>query len=395
MRIRFVVSTFPLRSQTFVTTQILAALRSGHDVSIACRSVGPGDVLSRELRGRLAAARMFAWPPSMPGPAWLSDRLPNRLRSWLDRRRRARGWSRMGPTDVVIAHFGYAGRAVAGTLQAFADPPPLVTIYHGRDVAEQHRRDGLAGYRQLFERGDLHLTVNAPFARLLVSAGAPSEAVATHHLGVPVDDYAFAPTVRGDVLRLVVVTRLVPKKGLDVAIEALTLLARRRPEIAWRFDIGGEGPCEAALRAQVEDAGLGDRVHFAGPMDHADTLALIARADALVLPSRTAADGDQEGIPVTLMEAMALGTVVCSTRHSGIPELVEHGTSGLLAEEGDAEGLFDAIVAVADGTVDLDAMARAARATVERDFDETRQNEALIARCRSLVAGGANGRRRE
>ena len=132
--------------------------------------------------------------------------------------------------------------------------------------------------------------------------------------------------------------------------------------------------------------------YFAGSMDHADTLALIAQADALVLPSRTAADGDQEGIPVTLMEAMALGTVVCSTRHSGIPELIEHGTSGLLAEEGDAEGLFDAIVAVADETVDLDAMARAARATVERDFDEARQNEALIARCRALVAGDANER---
>lgn len=298
----------------------------------------------------------------------------------------------MPPVDVVVAHFGYAGLAVAETLRNVTNRPLLVTIYHGRDVAEQHRQDGLAIYDELFRTGDLHLAVNEPFTRLLVAAGAPEARVATHHLGVPVCDYAFAPSVRGHTLRLAVVARLVPKKGLHVAIAALSLLARRRPEIDWHFDVGGEGPLEASLRQQVEDAGLQDRVHFLGPLDHRATLALIARSDALVLPSVTAADGDQEGIPVTLMEAMALGTVVCSTRHSGIPELIEHGTSGLLAEEGDAEGLYVNLAAVADGAVDFPAMVQAARTTIERDFDDARQTGGLIARCRSLVDGGEGGR---
>ena len=383
LRLCFVVSTFPSRSQTFVTTQVLHALRAGHAVTIASRSAGDDAILGPETRAALRGARRVAWPPDPPA---MLDRLHWRLRGWVVQRLADRAWRRAAAgADVVVAHFGYAGRAVARAQARWAGRPRLVTVFHGRDVAVERRRDGLAGYRQLLAEGDLHLAVNAPFAAMLAAGGAPARRVRTHHLGIPVAEYPFRPAPPAAPLRLAAVARLVPKKGLHVAIEALRRLRASHPGLDWRFDIGGEGPLGAALRAQVEEAGLADRVRFLGPLGHDAALALIGEAHALLLPSETAADGDMEGIPVTLMEAMALGAIVLSTRHSGIPELVEHGRTGLLAAEGDAGGLHANLAALATGAVDAGAMARAARATVERDFDDARQTAALVALCGGLV----------
>lgn len=398
MRICFVVSTFPSRSQTFVTTQVLRALRDGHDVAVACRAgredggrVADNDAgLSPEARALLGEVRRFAWPP--PPPSVLRH-VSGRFRDWIVQRMANRAWRRQVASDVVVAHFGYAGAAVARAQRGWAARPRLVTIYHGRDVAVEAQRDGLARYRDLFVQGDLHLAVNVPFAEMIVAGGAPRERVRTHHLGIPVAKYHFAPAAPAEPLRLAAVARMVPKKGLHVAIEALRRLTERHPEIGCCLDIGGEGPLEAALQAQVAEAGLGERIRFLGPLSHDAALALIARSHALVLPSETAEDGDQEGIPVTLMEAMALGAVVCTTDHSGIPELVEHGRTGLLSEEGCAEGLCANLLALATGCVDAKTIARAARETVERDFDDDRQTTALFSMCRRLAGLTGNAKR--
>lgn len=390
MKICFAVTVFPARSQTFVTTQVLRALADGHSVRVACREAASDPGLSPDDLERLKAVRMIDWPPQ-PSPAL--RHLPRRLRDWIVQRQVNRSWRRQVDADLVIAHFGYTGAAVARAQKGWTARPLLVTIFHGRDVSVEYRRNLLAKYRDLFALGDLHLTVNAPFADLLVAGGAPRDRVETLHLGVPVDDYAFAPTPPAACLRLASVARLVPKKGISVAIEALARLHALRPEIDWRYEIGGDGPVEGDLRRQVAEAGLDDRIRFLGPLSHAASLKLIADAHALLLPSVTADDGDQEGLPVTLMEAMALGTPVCTTRHSGIPELVTHGQTGLLSDEGDADTLCANIVSLADGSTDADLMARTARAIVERDFDDGRQTAIMLARCRDLKLTAAGTRR--
>ncbi|MGB3553061.1 MAG: glycosyltransferase [Jannaschia sp.] len=388
MNICFVVSTFPSRSQTFVTTQVLHALGEGHSVTVACKKGAPDPGLSSEARELLKKVRVLTWPPS---PHALLQYLPKRLRNWIIQRQANDAWRHQIEADLVIAHFGYAGAAVARAQRGWAARPPLMTIYHGRDVSVEYRRNRLAKYKGLFADGDLHLTVNAPFADCLVAGGAPRDRVETHHLGVPVARYPFSPTAPGAPLRLVTVARLVPKKGLNFAIAALKRLRDTQPEIDWSFDIGGEGPIEQDLRDQVAEAGLDDRIRFLGALSHEDSLALIAGAHALVLPSVTAGDGDQEGIPVTLMEAMALGTVVCTTRHSGIPELVTHGVSGLLSEERDVDGLCANIAALATGAVDADAMVGEARGTIECKFDEGNQTAALFERGRRLADAANDG----
>ncbi len=382
MKICFCASTFPSRSQTFVTSQVLYALRNGHEVTVACRESEADAGLSDADARALEAVRMVRWPPP---PSRVASLLPDRLSDRIAEAQAAWSWRRHIDTDVVIAHFGYRGAAVARAQRGWSKRRPLVTIFHGRDVVVEAQRSGLAKYRPLFEDGDALLTVNLPFARMLIDAGAPADRVDTHHLGIPVSRYAFAPRPPGRQFRMVTVCRLVEKKGLSVAIDALERLTETDPDLDWRFDIGGSGPLEADLRAQVAAAGLCARIRFLGPLSHSDTLKHIADADAFLLPSVTAPDGDQEGIPVTLMEAMALGTPVCTTRHSGIPELVHHGESGLLSEEGSVDGLANNIKRLAEGDLGLMAMVRTARAKVEEDFNEEKQNVELLARCEALV----------
>ncbi|MFQ6547510.1 glycosyltransferase [Aestuariibius sp. 2305UL40-4] len=383
MKMCFCASTFPSRSQTFVTSQVLYALRNGHEVTVACRESEADAGLSDADVRALEAVRMVRWPPP---PLRAAALLPDRLGDRITEAQAAWSWRRQIDADVVVAHFGYRGAAVARAQRGWDKRRPLVTIFHGRDVVVEARRSGLAKYRPLFEDGDALLTVNRPFARMLIDAGAPADRVDTHHLGIPVSRYAFAPRPPGRQFRMVTVCRLVEKKGLSVAIDALARLTETDPDLDWRFDIGGGGPLDADLRAQVAAAGLGARVRFLGPLSHSDTLKHIADADAFLLPSITAPDGDQEGIPVTLMEAMALGTPVCTTRHSGIPELVRHDESGLLSEEGSVDGLASNISRLARSDVDLTAIVRAARAKVEKEFNEERQNAELLARFEALVA---------
>ncbi len=387
MKICFCVSSFPALSQTFVTTQVLYAVRAGHEVTVACKVFEPDAPLSRDARDLIDQVNIVVWPPQHPT---MLKRLPTALFDRLVARLDRNAWRQQIDADLVIAHFGYRGAAVVRAQHGWAARPPLVTVFHGRDVSVELRKNRMAKYRDLFVEGDLHLTVNALFATQLIDCGAPATRVETHHLGIPAARYAFEAPNPGKTLRFLSVCRLVPKKGVQVAIEALALLRDSHPEIDWSYDIGGEGPLHADLNAQAIRLNLQDRIRFIGALPHEDTLARMSKADLLLGPSVTAPDGDQEGIPVTLMEAMALGTPVCATYHSGIPELVSHGETGLLSHEGDAGGLRDNIAALALDRKLAESLAKAARRKIEHDFNEDRQNEHLLARCRMLLQRAAS-----
>ncbi|KIC48265.1 glycosyltransferase [Tateyamaria sp. ANG-S1] len=381
MRISFCVSNFPALSQTFVTSQVLHAVRNGHDVTVLCKTIEEETLLSPEDQKLLRQVRVVIWPPPKASSLAL---LPTALRDRLVARLDRDAWRRQIDADVVIAHFGYRGAAAARAQRGWHPRPPLVTVFHGRDVSVELRRDRMARYQDLFAEGDLHLTVNTPFAQQLISCGAPAERVERHHLGIPVSRYQFSLPKRTSTMSFLSVCRLVEKKGLDVAIDTFALLRDRHPEIYWHYDIGGDGPLAETLKAQVARLGLGSRISFIGQLSHDEVLLRMSKADALVAPSVTADDGDQEGIPVTLMEAMALGTPVCATRHSGIPELVSHGETGLLSDEKDVDGLCANILSLVQAPQNVATMTRTARQKVENEFNEDRQNARLLERCAML-----------
>ena len=275
---------------------------------------------------------------------------------------------------LVHAHFGDHAAYYAPAV-----PPdvPIVTSFYGYDATSFPRKANGYGKRvlqRLFKRGDLFLALSEDMRRDLIALGADPAKVEVHHLGVSLEQFAFAPREpHDDGLRLLFVGRLVHKKGIFDLIDALG--RARVPGL--RLDVLGSGPLETDARRAA--APLEGTVRFHGAVPPSEVPAAMANADLLVAPSKRAPSGDKEGTPVVICEAMARGLPVLSTRHAGIPEMIDDGTEGRLVGEGDVPGLVEAIRAAA-ASPDLRAgWAVAARAKVESDFDAARQGERLEA----------------
>ena len=185
--------------------------------------------------------------------------------------------------------------------------------------------------------------------------------------------------------RIVVVGRLVEKKGVSHAIEAVARL--RDSGRAVRLSIVGDGPLRLELESMVEALRVGDRVQFLGSKTREEVAEILAAAHLLLAPSVTAADGDQEGIPNTLKEAMAAGLPVVSTLHSGIPELVEDGRSGFLVPERDSEALADRVGWLVDRPDSWPDMGRAGRSRVEAEYDIAKLSMRLVELYQSVLEG--------
>jgi colanic acid/amylovoran biosynthesis glycosyltransferase len=151
------------------------------------------------------------------------------------------------------------------------------------------------------------------------------------------------------------------------------------------YTIIGDGPLRGELERLVRDLRIEAQVEFGGWRDQAVVAQLMAENDVLLAPSVTSSDGDQEGIPVTLMEAMASGMLVVSTQHSGIPELVEHARSGLLVPERDVAALTKALLHLVHSPELWPAMCAAAREAVQREFEIATLNDRLVGCYRSLL----------
>jgi glycosyltransferase involved in cell wall biosynthesis len=292
-------------------------------------------------------------------------------RDRLVRRCRARG------VGLVHAHFGPDG--LAGLALADGLGVPLVVTFHGYDAMlhDDVLRAAGPGFEafvdrraELFARAALLIAVSEPVAEELVRRGAPADKVAVHHIGVPVGPdtprQPGAPTV-------LFVGRHVAKKGLPDLIEAMALVRRRVPEA--RLTVVGDGPLRGGLEQRA--AQVAPETLFAG-WESPDAVGDRMRdARVLCVPSVRAPDGDAEGLPTVIGEAGAQGLPTVGTRHSGIPEALGDGAGGLLADEGDVEGLADALVVALSDDDAWRRLAAGARRTVERDFDVQSQGRTL------------------
>jgi glycosyltransferase involved in cell wall biosynthesis len=170
--------------------------------------------------------------------------------------------------------------------------------------------------------------------------------------------------------RILSVGRLVAKKGWEDLLQALAIL--RGQGLDFTFTHIGSGEEEASVRALVGRLQLGSRVRMLGTLPHRDVVEHYRHAHCLALACKVAANGDRDGIPNVLVEAMAVGLPVVSTRVSAIPELLEDGVTGTLVEPGRPDLFAAAVRATLLRLRDQEAVVRAARARVERDFDNRR-----------------------
>ncbi len=186
------------------------------------------------------------------------------------------------------------------------------------------------------------------------------------HCGVVPNDFVFSAQARQQGL-ILAVGRLDNIKGFVYLIDACQRLHARG--VDFKCTIIGEGPLRVALQQRIDSAGLSQFVNLLGAQKQEVVRAHLSRASMFVLPCVVTQTGDRDGIPVALMEAMAVGLPVVSTRVSGIPELIAHGQSGLLAEPKDAGDLAQCIEQLLLDPALASQLALQARAVVEKEFD--------------------------
>lgn len=392
MKLTFFTMRFPVASETFVLNQVTHFIDAGYDVEII--SVFPGDFVNRHAafdEYQLAAKTHYLLPEEKVSIVdKLNQRLklvlpkvakPSLLRSLNVRRYGAQSIKLLLPSivanasqtftaDVFLVHFGYAG-ALANKLRELGVlRGKQATVFHGADISrrhilDEHKRD----YVNLFKQSELMLPISHLWQNRLIEMGCPPEKIHVTRMGMEPEKFNFHPR-QGfhKPLRIVSVARLTEKKGLDVAVKASAILKQRGGQ--FQYTIIGNGDQGEMMRDFIAEKGMEDCVTMPGFKPQDEIRNALNEADIFLLSSKTAADGDMEGIPVALMEAMAVGLPVVSTFHSGIPELIEHNVSGWLVEEDNPEALAETLLQLSQGKVDVAPVVAAARHKVETEFNQ-------------------------
>ncbi|OJF09501.1 glycosyltransferase [Couchioplanes caeruleus] len=286
--------------------------------------------------------------------------------------------------DLVHAHFGGDAWLVSGAAAGLG--VPLVITVHGHDVTRQPAAAGLRGLRYrrnlrtAFRRAALILAVSEHIRTRAHACGADPAKVRVHHTGIPLPSDEPAVPKRWDVA---FVGRLVAKKGVADLLTALSATPARAVII-------GTGPLEGPLRRQAAE--LGVDATFLGALPHAEALSHVRASRIFAAPSRTAPDGDSEGLPTTILEASALGVPVVATRHSGIPEAVRHLETGLLCAEGDSAALAAHIGRLLTDDALRARLGANGRAHVTEGFDLSRQSRRLEAHYDDVAGRVSAGR---
>ena len=190
---------------------------------------------------------------------------------------------------------------------------------------------------------------------------------------------------RRDVVRLLGVGRLVEKKGFDVVVDACAELDRRGVDFE-AVIVGPDGDAGPGLRRRIAELGLGGRIRLEGQMSQAELYDEYRRASAFCLPCRILDNGDRDGIPNVLAEAMAAGAPVVTTPIAGIPEIVRDGVNGLLVAPDDPHAVADAVMRLRDDRDLAGRISAEARATVERELDGERLAGTLQTLFREVIA---------
>ena len=289
----------------------------------------------------------------------------------------------LGREDVrhVHAHFATGATAVALHLHELMGISYSFTA-HAKDI-----------YRHSVERDSLERKLrSARFAvtvsdynRRYLSGLAGADRVVRIYNGLDVERFAANGAARQEPPLVLAVGRLVEKKGFADLIRACSVL--RRDGQTFRCRIVGKGELEDELRGLIAELGLEDQVELAGPIPREQLLAVYRRASVVVAPCVIGADGNRDGLPTVVTEAMALGIPVVATDVTGIPELVEDGRTGLLVPQRQPQALAAAIRRVLVDAGWAGDLARAGRARVEHEFD-LRVN---VARLRAMLEEASTG----
>lgn len=280
------------------------------------------------------------------------------------------------PADLMHIYFGHTGVHLLPFIKEWNRP--CVVSFHGMDIQARPQQEGYDDQmRELLRAIPLVLARSRSLFDALEKWGCPSEKMRLNRTGIPLEAFPFKqrPMPADGSWRLVQACRLITKKGLPTALRAFAKFYAVHPRA--RFTIAGDGPMKDELAALVAELGLSGAVEFAGFLSQGQLLELYERSHLFLHPSEMPPDQNQEGVPNSMLEAMATGLPVVATTHGGIPEAVTHERTGLLVPERDDEALFRALEQITSADDTLYILGEAAARAVREEFEQKKAIEKL------------------
>ena len=259
-------------------------------------------------------------------------------------------------------------------------PLPVVVSFHGADAGvDMEHPARRAMLLEAFASARLILARSRALLDDLAALGCPQEKLALNRTGIPLESFAARPRDTPPDGRWILLQggRLIPKKDHATTLRALAELRKSHPRV--RLRVAGEGPEQPRLESLARELGVADAVDWLGFLNEEAMIRALHEAHVFVHPSATGPDGNREGVPNGLLEAMATALPVVATRHGGIPEAVCDGTSGILVAEKDHHALAAALAGLIEDPAKAGDLGSAAAAAVRAEFSPASAIAALEA----------------
>lgn len=408
MKIAMVVSQFPAIAETFVLNQITGLLDRGHEVDVFAvdgfgnlRNKYHADVDHYNLLSRTHACDFSG----IASQRWVRAFQSIHFLLFYFQKHPIVGFRILkeghAPFSIrFVEAKPFLGRAAYDVVHCqFTELMPRVLslrrfgLLKGRLVVSMRSYD-ISGFlkekskeisQSVFKGVDLFLPISEFLLKRLLKIGCPPDKATLLRSGIHLKKFSYAPKLRSAAqdLKLITVSRLVEIKGCEFAIRAVKRLLKNGRDVS--LNIVGDGPLKNQLERLTESLDLKGRVSFLGAKTTEEVIELLRDFHVFVAPSVTATNGDQDGPPNTLKEAMAVGLPVISTRHGAIPEIVEDGISGFLVPERDEDAIAQKVEWLMEHPDHWEPLRCAGRARVEHDYDAERLNDKLVSIYRRLL----------
>jgi colanic acid/amylovoran biosynthesis glycosyltransferase len=400
MRIAFFVNFFPAISETFILNQITGLIDRGHTIDIfsfvqnKTRTIHPiikryqlmkqirfFDSIPRALvrfafHSIFLMIRNYRWLPSRAFE--VSVNALNRNVRWIPLRTAREFFlmPRNNHYDILHCQFGEIGATILHHKKIGSLHGKIITSFRGHDGTKL--LDAQPGkYDELYVKGDFFLPVSHSLERRLIEDGCDPKKIRIHRSGIDLSKFLFAERKLKDneIPRVLTVARLVERKGISYALQAIAELKRRGRRVV--YTIAGDGESRASLEALIRDLNLTNDVQLLGWCDHEKVCRIMADSHLLVCPS-VVVDGDEEGVPNAIKEAMAMGLPVIGTMNGGTSELIEDGVSGFLVPQRDVGAIVDRLAYLLNHPDQWPVLGRNGSEHVKRHYDSNHLNDELI-----------------
>jgi glycosyltransferase involved in cell wall biosynthesis len=281
-------------------------------------------------------------------------------------------------TDACVLHIYFGQIAVHLLPLIRAWKKPSIVSFHGADVTvEMNKSAYRQATREMLAAVKLVLVRSESLRHALIDLGCDETKIVLQRTGIPLQEFPFRERSfpQDGEWRLVQAGRLIEKKGLPVTLSAFAVFLDRYPNAT--LTIAGEGPLLDELQKLARELNIEERVSFTGFVSQEQLREIYYRSHIFLHPSQIGRDGNQEGVPNSMLEAMASGLPVFATEHGGIPEAIENAVSGVLVPEHDHEALSRALLSATQDLIFLSRIARSAAEVVRKNFDLRTQAQRL------------------